>query len=205
MQARFVDETDFGFGWVHPEPRFMQRTSHALVADGGVWLVDPTEAGGVHERIGALGQPVAGVVELVERHARDGRAFAERYGVEVRAVPWGGISGAPFRPVGVSHVLFGQEIELWWPERRVLVVGDALGTAPYYLAAAERLAVHPLLRAAPPHQLRELEPRHVLSGHGQGVHGDEATPLLREALATARRRAPRWLLGVPYRLVTARR
>ncbi len=34
---RFCDEQEFGFGWLDDDER-MRRTSHALVADGGVWL-----------------------------------------------------------------------------------------------------------------------------------------------------------------------
>ena len=39
--VRFVDEIGFAFGWIAPEPRFMQRASHAVAADGRVWLIDP--------------------------------------------------------------------------------------------------------------------------------------------------------------------
>ena len=35
-RPRFVDELDFGFGWISPEPGFTQRCSHALVARGKV-------------------------------------------------------------------------------------------------------------------------------------------------------------------------
>ena len=62
------------------------------------------------------------------------------------------------------------EIALWWPQRRVLVCGDALGTAPYYLAPNDRLGVHPFLRFLPPQRLGGLEPAHVLVGHGEGIH-----------------------------------
>jgi hypothetical protein len=76
---------------------------------------------------------------------------------------------------------------------RVLVAGDALGTASYFRAPGERLAVHPLLRLFPPGAFRGLEPAHVLCGHGTGIHGPEAAEVLREALRTARRRIPKWL------------
>ena len=39
----------------------------------------------------------------------------------------------------------------------------------------------------------ELEPEHILCGHGAGVHGPAATVALREALETSRRRLPRAL------------
>jgi hypothetical protein len=205
VDVRFVDETEFCFGWIHPEPRFMQRTSHALVADDAVWLVDPTEADGVYERIDALGRPVAGVLQLLDRHARDSAAFAARYGVEVHVLPWGAAAGTPFEPLPVAHVLFGQEIALWCLQHRLLICGDSLGTAPYYTTGGERLAVHPLLRFSPPERLLSVEPLHILSGHGAGVHGDDTPQLLRKAVQTARRRAPRWIAGLPYRVVTGGR
>ena len=72
----------------------------------------------------------------------------------------------------------------------------ALGTAAYYLAAGERLGVHPLLRLVPPRALSRFAPHHVLCGHGEGIHGDEAAPALDKALATARRRLPAlWRYG----------
>jgi hypothetical protein len=74
----------------------------------------------------------------------------------------------------------------------VLVVGDALGTAGYFCAPGERLAVHPILRLFPPRRLRGLSPERVMCGHGAGVH-DDAAEALAEALRTARRRIPRWL------------
>jgi hypothetical protein len=42
---------------------------------------------------------------------------------------------------------------------------------------------------------RALTPRHVLCGHGEGIHGEEAAFHLEEALATSRRRIPRWLVS----------
>jgi myo-inositol-1(or 4)-monophosphatase len=39
--TRFCDEAAFGFGWIRDE--LIGRCSHALVADGRVWLVDPLD------------------------------------------------------------------------------------------------------------------------------------------------------------------
>ena len=39
--VRFVDEVGFAFGWIAPEPGFMQRASHAVAAQGRVWVLDP--------------------------------------------------------------------------------------------------------------------------------------------------------------------
>jgi glyoxylase-like metal-dependent hydrolase (beta-lactamase superfamily II) len=100
----------------------------------------------------------------------------------------------PFEPLPVVRRRFWREVALWWPERRVLVCGDALGTVPHYFAlGGERLGVHPLLRLTPPRRLGEVEPEHVLCGHGAGVHED-ATAAVREALAHSRSRAPRVLV-----------
>lgn len=194
MKVCFCDEFEGGLGWIAAEPAFLERCSHALVADGRVWLVDPVDGEGVEERVRVLGEP-AGIVQTLDRHARDSAALAERLGIPRHAVPFDGIPGSPFEVVPIARSRVWSEVALWWPERRVLVCGDALGTAFYFRAGEERLAVHPLLRLTPPSALRRLEPEHVLVGHGEGIHGPEAADALREALDTARRRLPRQLLS----------
>jgi hypothetical protein len=193
-----VDELPFGFGWIAPEPAFMQRASHALAEAGRVWLIDPVEVEGLEERVSALGEP-AGVIQLLDRHRRDCAALGERLGVPLHRVPFAGVPGSPFHVRRVVRLPGWKEVALWWPERRTLVVADALGTAPYFLAPGERLGVHPLRRLAPPRTLRGLPVEHVLCGHGAGVHGPEAAAALEEALRLARRRTPRWLAGLVRR------
>lgn len=197
MRIRFCDEFDGGIGWIVDE--LFGRTSHALVAAGGVWLIDPVAAPEAEERLRGLGEP-RGVIQLLDRHSRDAELLAQRLGVPRHDVPFDGVDGAPFEFLPVVRRRSWREVALWWPERRVLVCGDALGTIGYLRAPGERLGVHPLLRLFPPRQLGPLEPEHVLCGHGEGVHGPEATPALREALATARRRLPLALLGGVRRL-----
>lgn len=203
MQARLVDETDFGFGWIHPEPRWMQRASHALAADGRVWVLDATLADGVEERIRALGEP-AGVVQLLDRHARDCAELARRLGVPHHVVPSERVAGAPFEVVPVVRRRTWREIALWWPEREVLAVADAVAGVGYYRAGGEVLGVSPLLRPTPPRVLCRFEPEHVLCGHGEGVHGAAAAEALHEAVATARWQTPHWLASLAYRAVTRR-
>jgi hypothetical protein len=189
--TRYCDETDFGFGWIHDE--LLSRCSHALVAYGRVWLVDPIDGDGVEERVRGAGEP-AGVIQLLDRHARDCAAFAARLGVPHHVVPRARVPGAPFEWRVVSDWRPWREVALWWPGAAVLVCADALGTVGYFVARRERLGVHPLLRAMPPRAAFEgLTPSHVLCGHGEGVH-DAAAAALREALATARQRLPRILL-----------
>jgi glyoxylase-like metal-dependent hydrolase (beta-lactamase superfamily II) len=110
-------------------------------------------------------------------------------------VPFAGVEGSPFVFRCVLRVPGWKEVALWWPEERALVCGDALGTAPYFRARGEPLAVHPLLRLTPPRALGGLAPTHVLCGHGEGIHGEEAALHVERALATARRRSPRWLVS----------
>lgn len=193
--TRFVDEQQWGFGWMVDE--FPRRTSHALAAGGRVWLVDPVDCDGVEERIDALGKP-AGVIQLLSRHNRDCAAFAARHRVPHHVVPHEPIDGAPFEFLLVRKGRFWKEVALWWPDERVLCCADALGTIPnYFLAPGEALGVHPLLRPIPPQKrLGRVSPRHVLVGHGEGVHGDAAERALPEALSSARRRAPRLLAAM---------
>jgi glyoxylase-like metal-dependent hydrolase (beta-lactamase superfamily II) len=185
VRVRFCDEFDGGFGWIVDE--FMQRCSHVLVVDGRVWVIDPVDGDGVEERIRAAGAP-AGVVQLLDRHNRACATLAARLGVRHHLVPQGSLG--PFACIAVKNSRSWKEVALWWPDRRVLVSADALGTAPYFRAGNERLAVHPLLRLRPPRrQLGELHPAVILCGHGEGVLED-ADAALREALSTSRRRIP---------------
>jgi hypothetical protein len=185
MRVRFCDEFGSGFGWIVEE--LMERGSHALVVDGRVWLIDPVEGDGVEERVRAAGTP-AGVLQLLDRHNRDCATLAARLGVRHHVVPQGSLG--PFAFITVKNSKRWKEVALWWPERRVLVCADALGTAAYYCAGDERLAVHPLLRLLPPRrQLAGIQPEVILCGHGEGVL-DDADAALREALSTSRRRLP---------------
>ncbi len=195
MTTRFCDELPFGFGWIADEPPRLERASHALVDDGRVWLVDPVDDPEAEARIDASGR-VVGVVQLLDRHGRDAVALAARYDVPVHVAPRDGVPGSPFRVLRAVDFPTWREAALWWPEQNTLVVADAFGTASYFLAPGETLAVHPLLRLFPPRSLGKLAPEHVLCGHGEGVHGGEAAPALREALSSARRAIPRWLTGL---------
>jgi hypothetical protein len=188
--ARFVDEIGFAFGWIAPEPGFMQRASHAVAAQGRVWVLDPVADERALGRAPELGEP-AGVVQLLDRHGRDCRAVAKQLGVPHYEVPRQPPAGAPFEVLPLLRHRWWHEVALWFPERRTLVCADAVGTAQYYRGPGERLGVSPLLRLTPPRQLLAVEPDHVLVGHGEGIHEDAAAAL-REAVTLARRRTPSW-------------
>lgn len=196
LRISTCDETPFGFGWIASEPPHLERASHALRADGRVWLVDPVDGPGVEPLVQALGEP-AGVVQLVDRHARDCAVLAERFGVPHHLVPFDGIPGSPFEVTRVLDLPGWREAALWWRDERALVCTEALGTARYFLAPGERIGVHPFLRLYQPRAVRDmargLTPRHVLVGHGKGIHGDDVPLALADAVRGARRRTPRWL------------
>jgi len=192
VDLRIVDELPFGFGWLIRE-RY-GRTSHALAADGRVWLVDPVEVDGLDDRIGAFGTP-AGVIQLLDRHGRDCAAIAARLGIPHHVVPES-LPGTPFELRRVVRIPRWHEVALWWPERRTLVCADVLGTLRYFTAGGGAVALHPFLRIRPPGSLRTLAPEHVLVGHGHGLHGETAAAEVERAFATARTGLPRWALSV---------
>jgi hypothetical protein len=185
LNVHFCDELDGAFGWIVENER-IGRCSHALVDGGRVWLVDPLVGDGVEERVRAAGEP-AGVIQLLDRHNRDCRAFADRLGVPHYEVPVELIPDAPFEFLVVRKGWTWKEVALWWPDRRLLVCADALGTVGYFAAPGERLGVHPLLRPIPPRKrLGHVRPETVLCGHGEGVLAD-AAPAFDQALRDARR------------------
>lgn len=182
-----VLEHDLGVSWVvDDEP--MQRCSHALADDGQVWLVDPVAADtalAAMERHGT----VTGVLQLLDRHPRDGEALAQRYGVPFLRLP-DRVVGAPFDLFDVLSVPSWRERGLWWPARRALLVPEAVGTNPYFTTGTAACGVHPFLRLLPPRgalgdYANGLE--HLLTGHGPPLHGAAAADGLRTALDRARR------------------
>jgi hypothetical protein len=176
IDVEAVDEFAGGFGWI--EEGFMHRCSHALVVDGRVWLIDPVDEDGVEERVRASGSP-AGVIQLLDRHKRDCAGLATRLGVPHHVVPQERVG--PFEVLPVRRKRRWQEVALWWPDARVLVCADALGTARYFRLGRGRLGVHPLLRLRRPRQLAGVAPEIILCGHGRGVF-DDAASALRDAL-----------------------
>jgi hypothetical protein len=196
VKIAFCDETELGFGWIAAEPPRLERASHALLAEGRVWLVDPVDGEGVEERVRALGEP-AGVLQLLDRHPRDCVALAARLGVPHLRLPFAGVPGSPFEVRTVLDMPGWRELALWWEEERVLVCAEALGTVRYFRASDEPLGVHPFLRLYQPRGLRDmarcLAPGHVLVGHGKGLHGEGAAEALARAVRGARRATPRWL------------
>ena len=201
MSIDSLDESPAGLTWVVHEP--IARTSHALVDAGRVWLIDPTYDPDVLERVASLGEPMA-VLQLLDRHNRDCAAIAVRLGVRHWRVP-AAPPGTPFEVLPVVSARFWREIALWWPERRTLVVAEAIGTAPTYMPGPSGAGVSIALRLCPPRRLAAFEPEHLLVGHGAPLHGPHAAAALREAIAHSRRDLPRAVVGLPRVLIRSRR
>jgi len=195
---------DGGFTWIAHPDEGMQRASHALSTDDGVWVVDPVDAAGLDGRLRDLGT-VAGVVVLLDRHERDAAAVARRHDVPVvfpegvsRDVDApvesasGRVPGTDFRIIDVVDWPGWHEVGIF--DGETLVLAEALGTADYFCVGEERLGVHPMTRLAPPRHLAEFAPERVLVGHGRGVH-EAASRALDDALSGARRDLPRAWLG----------
>jgi hypothetical protein len=198
--VRIADEGDAGFSWISGSPAWQEKASHALLADGAVWLVDPIDFVGLDERVRALGEP-RGVLQLFGAHGRDCAPVAARLGVPHLLTPTEA-PGSPFALFPVPGIPGSHETALWWEARRTLVVAEAVGTAPYYSAPGQPVGVHPLLRVLrPPKVLLGYEPERLLVGHGAGLHENVEAALAR-AVHGSRRDLPR-VLGRVLRRKTA--
>jgi hypothetical protein len=187
MADAVVDELPFGLTWTFREP--MARSSHALVDAGKVWLIDPIDDPGALERVGALGEPV-GVLQLLDRHNRDCKTIAGRLGVPHERLP-SALPGSPFELTQLVRNPLWNELFLWWPAQRVLVVPEAVGTDQGFAPGPAGAGVHIGLRLRAPRKLAAFSPEHLLVGHGPSLHGPGAARALEEALDRSVRDLPR--------------
>jgi hypothetical protein len=188
-----LETHEAGVTWTVREA--MARTSHALAHDGQVWLIDPVDDPEALAAVAQLGRP-AGVIQLLDRHARDAAALAERLGVPHLRLPER-LPGTPFEVVRVLDLPGWREVALWWPDRQVLVVGETIGTSPFYAVDGGPAGIHAALRLLPPGALRHYLPEHLLVGHGRPRHGAEAAAAIGHAYRHARRDIPRLLAAIP--------
>ena len=193
MPIAAFDEHPAGFSWIMDDP--LARTSHALAADGRVWLVDPVDEPEAIARAAELGVP-AGVVQLLDRHNRDSSAVAARLGVQLHRLP-DSLPASPFEVLPVLNLPAWKERALWWPAEGVLVVAEVVGTNPIYTTGSGAAGIHPFLRLLPPGLLRDYDPRHLLVGHGAGLHGPDAKAGLEHAYSRSRWDVPRLLAQLP--------
>ncbi len=176
------------------ETNAMARAAHAVRDGERVWLIDPFEDAAALEAAAALGEP-AGVIQLLDRHQRDGEAIAGRLGVPLLRLPKA-VADSPFEVVSVVARPWWREVALWWPDERTLIVAEAVGTGPLF-RLGRRLGVHPMLRAVPPRSaLGRFAPERLLVGHGPALEAD-AAPALAQALAASRSDMPKLLTALP--------
>ncbi|MBM3697651.1 MAG: hypothetical protein FJW78_04115, partial [Actinobacteria bacterium] len=95
MDVHFAHGPDDMLTWIASDPGFMQRASHALLAGDRTWLVDPVDHPDVRARLASL-PPVAGVLQLLDRHGRDCAGMACDLGVPLLVTPRHAVDGAPF-------------------------------------------------------------------------------------------------------------
>jgi len=194
-----IDRFDGGAGWLAHPDETMQRASHVLSTEAGVFLVDPVDARGIDDLAAEFGD-VAGVLLLLDRHERDAAVIARRHDVPVYQPAFlsrdvdapterfsGRLPGTDYGVIRVLDLPGWHEAALF--DGETLVVPEAVGTAAYFRGADEPLGVHPMLRLTPPRALRGLAPERVLVGHGRGVD-EAAADALRYAMAHSRENAP---------------
>lgn len=196
VDVRFADGPDGMVTWIASDPGFMQRASHALVDGARTWLVDPVDHPDVRARLRDL-PPVAGVLQLLDRHGRDCAAMAADLRVPLVVTPRDAVPESPFEVIVVRDGRGWHESALWWPDRQALVVAEAIGTPPYFRSRPDQvMGPHPMMRVRPPRMLMGYPARHVLMGHGHPVHRDDAGALVDDCIALARGSSPRWLLSL---------
>ncbi len=193
MRISLTSHDGWGLSWVAAEPAFMERGSHAVLADGGVWLFDPVDGDGLEEALAGLGA-VRGVVQLVDRHPRDCLTLARRFGVPLHTVPTGGVPGLGGEPVVLHDRPWWREVAFWLPDHRALLVGESVGTAPYFRMDGDRVGLHPLARIRPPARLLGRDVAHLLPGHGEALAADGIGEELARVIGSGRRDLPQaWL------------
>src|SRR3954453_5989690 len=141
VEIHALSEFTLGVPWEIAEST--RRPSHGIRTDDGrVWLVDPVDQPDAMARVAALGEPAA-VLQLIDRHNRDCAAIAARLGVPHLDVP-DAVAGSPFQAIPVLRMRLWRETALWWPEREVLVVAEAIGTSEAFTAGHGAVGMHPI-------------------------------------------------------------
>jgi hypothetical protein len=193
------------FAWIADRADPLSRCSTALVLDQGVLLIDPVDTPGLDQRIEQAGTPI-GVCRLIDRHRRDTTAITQRLGVAelAPAVLAGTAPPLPSGEIEERVVLAApgwNESVLWLPERRLLIIAEAVGSSRFFLAHDDdRLGVHPLLRLRPPRGALAVAADVVACGHGEPV--SDAADALRAAVASARQSLPHLVRRAARSVVT---
>jgi len=185
-EVEIDDRLPWAISWTASEP--LERSSHALLHEGRVWLIDPfADEAALRAAVG-LGE-MAAVVQLLDRHPRDCEAVAERFSVPHLRLPES-LPGSPFEVHRMIWKPRWRELCLWWEGHRALVVAEAVGASRYTAVGDQPLGVHPFLRMKPPEALGRFSPDVLFPGHGPAIQSNAAAAL-DQALARARKDIPR--------------
>lgn len=175
----------------------MQRAMHALRDGERTWLIDPFHAAEFRDALGEL-PPLAGVIQLLDRHNRDCAEIAGSLGLPLHRIP----ARLPDGGLQVRRIIsqrFWNEVALWAPATRTLVIAESIGTAPLF-ALGRPAGVHPMLRLFPPRRaLSGFQPDQLLVGHGPAL-AEGGAEALAQALAAARADLPKLALKLPSAL-----
>ena len=172
----------------------MQRAMHALRDGERTWLIDPFHAAEFRDALGEL-PPLAGVIQLLDRHNRDCTEIASSLDLPLHRVP-SAVPDSGLQVVPVVSQRFWREVALWAAGSRTLVIAEAIGTAPMF-ALDRRAGVHPMLRMVPPRKaFAGCTPEALLVGHGPALPSG-ATEALTAALSAARADLPKLVLKLP--------
>ncbi|MFB6186007.1 MAG: hypothetical protein ABEI86_03965 [Halobacteriaceae archaeon] len=204
--ATRIDEWHSGFGWIAYPDELIQRASHGLIHNGGIWLIDPLLTANLESMITDYGEPV-GIVILSSLHTRDAVELAKQFEIPIH-IPESlqitpstntitfseELADTGFKPLKGVSLPWWQEVALY--DGDTLLVGDMLGTAPYFTARDEEIGIHPLLRLFPPSKISKLTPERILTGHGAGIM-EAGTEQLQTAFNHARLQIPQvWANGL---------
>ena len=186
---RFCDEQDFGFGWLDDDERDAAHVARArrrrrrvgdrsrcVARGGGACRVARRAA-----RRAAAARPPQPRLRVGRRAARRSHTTSSRAGES---------TARHSSSSAISRNRFWREVALWWPEQRVLVCADALGTIAFFCAPGERARRAP----APAPQARRARcggsfPSTSSPATARACTSD-ASAALHEALRTSRRRLP---------------
>lgn len=196
MGAPKFERHDLGISWLADSEEKMERASHAVATPEGYWVIDPVDVEGLDDELAVLEDPL-GVIQLLDRHARDCAAVADRLGVPHHEVPFDGVPDSPFETIEVVRNRLWNEVALWWPGWNALIVAESVGSTGYFKAGDEAIGTHPAMRFKPPREtLGSFEPEHLLTGHGTGMHGEGTAKALHDSLAGARKGIPKAILSL---------
>ena len=144
MSIRFCDDRgEHGFSWIVDDP--MTRTSHALAADGHVWIVDPVR----HQP--ALERAMTSARRSLSSSFSIGTTVTARRSQQSSACRTSSLrTRCPARRSrsSVREARGWRRIALWWPVE-TLVVAEAVGTNRSSRAAGIRRRP-PSVRLIPP-------------------------------------------------------